>query len=282
MTARARPACRGIGLVDLLVAVALGSIVLLGLNHLLDGALGAYDAGRQRVELARQADYALQRISSMLGGTRRLLVPLRPEQERDVLAFTLDPTRGSYYNGVWYADADNDRDGKIDEDLGADNTNDGQPGIAGIDDDGDGLVDEGGAGSAADDDEDAVVNEENARMKDRDGDAALGEDIGGDMSGLSAGAKDDDGDGRVDEDWLDPVVYRLADGSLWERLPNVGAANGLGYTERQLVTQVKRFAVTRIGYLAGNRGVLVRIALTLAAGDETVTRRATLRLRTVN
>ncbi|MFV1950794.1 MAG: type II secretion system protein J [Nitrospinota bacterium] len=48
------------------------------------------------------------------------------------------------------AGIDNDGDGLIDEDPGADITNDGQPGIAGIDDDGDGSVDEG---DMTDDDE---------------------------------------------------------------------------------------------------------------------------------
>lgn len=272
----------GMGLVELLVAVALASIVLLGLNNLLGIAFDTYNAGKASVELARQADYAMQRITAMLGGTRRLLVPLRADQARDVLAFTLDPSRGRLFGGVFYADADNDRDGRVDEDLGADNTNDGLPGIAGVDDDGDGNVDEGGVGSAADDDEDGVANEETARMKDKDGDGLLGEDIGGDMSGLTTAAKDDDGDGKVDEDWLDPVVYRISGQALWERLPDVGARDGKSFTERLLVSQVKRFAVTRVGYVAGNRGILVKIVLTLASGSVEVTRQATLRLRTLN
>ncbi len=52
---------------------------------------------------------------------------------------------------------DTDGDGTIDEDPPGNMNGDGAPGIAGVDDDGDGLTDEGGA---ADDDEDGTNNED--------------------------------------------------------------------------------------------------------------------------
>ncbi|MFK7896614.1 MAG: type II secretion system protein J [Myxococcota bacterium] len=52
---------------------------------------------------------------------------------------------------------DDDGDGAIDEDPGADMNGDGAPGIAGFDDDGDGSIDEG---DDADDDEDGQTNED--------------------------------------------------------------------------------------------------------------------------
>ncbi len=52
---------------------------------------------------------------------------------------------------------DNDEDGTIDEDLGADMNGDGAPGILGVNDDGDGSTDEG---SVDDDDEDGSVDED--------------------------------------------------------------------------------------------------------------------------
>ncbi len=52
---------------------------------------------------------------------------------------------------------DDDADGVIDEDPGADMNADGAPGLAGVDDDSDGQIDEG---DAADDDEDGTVDED--------------------------------------------------------------------------------------------------------------------------
>ena len=52
---------------------------------------------------------------------------------------------------------DNDMDGSIDEDPSADINGDGYSGIKGLDDDGDGLVDEHGF---RDDDEDGMINED--------------------------------------------------------------------------------------------------------------------------
>lgn len=52
---------------------------------------------------------------------------------------------------------DDDGDGNVDEDPGADMNGDGAPGSAGVDDDGDGQIDEGNAG---DDDEDGAVDED--------------------------------------------------------------------------------------------------------------------------
>jgi len=53
--------------------------------------------------------------------------------------------------------ADSDGDGTIDEDWGADNNGDGQPGTSGVDDDDDGQIDEG---NRNDDDEDGSVDED--------------------------------------------------------------------------------------------------------------------------
>ena len=52
---------------------------------------------------------------------------------------------------------DNDVDGLIDEDFGADMNADGAPGLAGVDDDGDGQIDEG---NNNDDDEDGLIDED--------------------------------------------------------------------------------------------------------------------------
>jgi prepilin-type N-terminal cleavage/methylation domain-containing protein len=53
---------------------------------------------------------------------------------------------------------DNDGDGNIDEDFGNDTNNDGKPGIAGMDDNANGTIDDGN--SKEDDDEDGLKNED--------------------------------------------------------------------------------------------------------------------------
>ena len=80
--------------------------------------------------------------------SRRVLIPMpevaataHSESQRNVLAMTLDPTLDRDGNG--FADADNDRDGRIDEDFERGRDQRPEAGIVGIDDDGDGAVDEG-------------------------------------------------------------------------------------------------------------------------------------------
>ena len=89
----------------------------------------------------------------MVEASTRLMVPLEvTTATRDVLAVALPP--GLNRNGDGYADADN-KNGVVDDDLPADETNDGGAGIIGIDDDGDGLVDNGA--SFTDNDENGTI-----------------------------------------------------------------------------------------------------------------------------
>ncbi len=123
---------------------------------------------------------------------------------------------------------DDDADAGIDEDLGADLEQDGASGQLGVDDDGDGLTDEG---NQIDDDED-----------------------------------EDDGGGR-DEDWWDTVLFRLQGDVLHQRIPAPHAANGLQYAEQPLASGVTRFEVRRLPRAANDRAQLVQIILELTAED---------------
>ncbi len=255
---------------------------------------------QQRMGLARQADFAMQRLTDAVGKTRYLMLPLvnNPntawdESVRDVLAVTLDPTLDR--DGDGWADANNDEDfqdlnqnnvrdigewERIDEDTHSDMTNDGVSGIIGIDDDGDGSVDED---NKEDDDEDGVKDEEEGGDKDLDNDFSIGEDkhqqmVRDNKSGLAG--VDDDGDGSIDEgdkndddedgekneDWLDPVVFYIIGTDLIERTPAIDAATGADYLENIIANQVSSFQVTRLP-LSGGRKTLVTINLTLTAND---------------
>ena len=287
---------RGITLVELLITVAIATLLIAGLSGIVSIGLQSEDAIRERNDLTQQARFAMQRMVAAVHGTRRLMLPLADNPNTDwsehvreesvpakvpegsskkataVLAVTLSVTQDIDEDG--FMDADNDKDGLIDEDIGFDNNDDNQPGIAGIDDDGDGLVDES---SKEDDDEDedtaGTKDEDPLNGIDDDADGSVDEDFGADMNndqqpGLEgvdddadgtkdeSNKEDDDEDeddrGTKDEDWFDTVVFYLRAGKLIERLPAFGDVNGDGsvtgadYTESVIADNVTRFRVERI------------------------------------
>lgn len=298
--ATSKHASAGFTLVELLISMVIGAIVLIGLLSAVTESLHSDFVVQQRIGLARQADFAMQRLSNAVGKTQYLMLPLvdNPnttwdESTRDVLATTLDPTLDR--DGDGWADANNDKDfqdsnqngirddgesERIDEDSHSDMTNDGKSGIIGIDDDGDGSIDED---HKDDDDEDGTKNEEEDGDFDLDADSSIGEDkhqqmVHDDMPGLSG--VDDDGDGVIDEgdkndddedgqkneDWLDPVVFYLNGNDLIERTPTIDPADGTEYLENIIANQVSHFEVSRLPIGSG-RATLVSIELTITAAD---------------
>ncbi len=249
-------AAAGFTYVELVAALAIASVILLGLSGVLGQALQSQDAVGDNNRLTRDARVALARMVATVGRSRRLLLPLAdnpasdwPEHVREqtvpptapigastlataVLAVTLPADVDLDFDGV--ADADDDGDGLIDEDLPNDNHHDFAPGIVGIDDDGDGTVDDGGGW--AEDDEDGATNEDPVDGIDNDGDGSVDEDPASDNNGDGCPGicgVDDDGDGQIDEgafddddedgasfdDPYDPVVFHLKGSQLIERLP---------------------------------------------------------------
>ncbi len=247
----------GFTLLELLAVLAGGALLLVGLSGVVGRALQAWDVTREQTELTRRGRFALDRMISATNGTTRLFIPAPDntataydESMRDVLAVLLDPTLDRNRDG--FADADNDKDGLVDEDLGVDSTNDGAPGIVGVDDDNDSLVDEA---SVSDDDEDGLSDEDPANGADDDGDGSVDEDEGS--------VADDDGDALVNEDWLEPVVFRLSGTTLLERIPNLNPVDGADSTESVLAENVSQFRVERISPGSDDRALLVHIALEL-------------------
>ena len=299
MKAPAHPAQRGYTLPELLIALVIAALFMAGLAGVTGSALQAGDAGRERLELNRQAQFALDRIVRMVGRSPGLVLPLadnpataQVESVHTALAILLPRDIDQDGNGI--PDADNDGDGRVDEDLPSDMNNDGQPGIAGIDDNLDGQVDNGNGvlSKNEDDDESGSADEDTCDGVDNDGDGAIDEDCGGDMSGDGqAGLKgvDDDGDGTIDEtqlygvsltpydddedgkwdeDWLDTVVFYLEGGVLKERMPVPWDANADGKVDGKdtvtstLAENVTQFRVERLPRDAG-RAQELEITLTL-------------------
>ncbi len=287
---------QGFTLVELLVAIAIGALLIGALSGVVGQGLRAWGAVRERTDLTQQARFAMDRMVAAVHGTRRLLRPLGEnpataysESIRDVLAVTLDPTLDRDRDG--FADADNDKDGAVDEDIPSDNTNDNEAGIVGIDDDNDGSVDESNKDDD-DEDEDQTGNrdEETLNGLDDDGDGSIDEDLDADLNqdgepGLAG--VDDDGDGQIDEsdvedddededdrgtkdeDWLDPVVYFLSGTTLLERVPNLNPADGSDFTESPIADNVSQFRVERLAPGPNDRAVLLDITLELTGPNGT-------------
>jgi hypothetical protein len=292
---------QGLTLIEVLGSLAIGALLLAALGGVVMQSTRTLGLVNSASQLEQDAQFAVDRIVDAVRASRRLLVPMPEvaataysESQRNVLALTLDPTLDRDGNG--FADADNDRDGRIDEDSSEDMTNDLKSGIAGIDDDGDGGIDED---EDRDDDEDDSNNEDNVDGLDGDGDGLVDEDVKHDISddgkpGLKdidddgdaaideGNNEDDDEDGLKNEDWLDARVFRVTGGTLVERLPDPNAPTGAAFTERPLAAGVSDFRVTYVPPAAAGLPPTLQISLALAgAGGASATIDTRVRLGAV-
>jgi prepilin-type N-terminal cleavage/methylation domain-containing protein len=305
---------RGFTLVELLIATALAAVVMLGLARVVRSSGAANDQRIERETLARNARFALERMTGAVRDTTRLVLPLADDPrtagtnervreqsiparsghtlETAVLAVALSHTIDRNADGI--PDADNDGDGRFDEDHAADSTYDGQTGIMGIDDDNDGQVDEMVL-YIGDDDEDGLNGEDPLNGIDDDGDGSIDEDVPTDMNNdgqPGVAGVDDDGDGMADEgnytdddedgtaseDGIDPVVFHLVGSTLVERNPlpwdqnRDGSVNAADWVEEPLAEGVTYFRVERV---PGSRAELVDITLELEGALGVVVRLTT-------
>jgi type II secretory pathway pseudopilin PulG len=246
---------QGVTLVELLIAFALGALIVAGMSTVMEGLAQTQAAIQERNQLTEDGRFAMERMVRALSHSRRLLVPLAdnsltnwPENIREetlpasppvgdstkataVLAVTAPEYLDLDGDGV--PDADIDGDGRIDEDTPGDATWDLAPGLPLIDDDGDGLVDEGNNDSddesttsnddpinGIDDDDDGNIDEDPASDNNNDGCPGLcGVDDDGDGLVDEGSASDDDEDGQSDEDFYGTVAFYLDNGVLKERMP---------------------------------------------------------------
>lgn len=318
---------KGLTLVELLFAVAITGLLVAGLAGIVNQTIQAQDVAAKQTSQMAELRFALQRMVSAVSGSTRLILPLAdnpatawrehvreqtvPAQAPEsgsvlataVLAVTLD--HAIDIDGDGWSDANNDKDfldlngnllrdanepEVIDEDLSDDSSGDGQPGLIGIDDDGDGYVDESAtARPQADDDEDDAMDEDPLDGADTDGDGSVGEDPSGDMNGDGEGGvagesclllictpipgdlNDDDADLSADEERLDAVVYFLSAGQLIERMPSPYDTNsdlivdGRDYTESVIAEGVRWFKVERLPKNGGAQ--LLEISLALGSAE---------------
>jgi len=282
---------RGFTYVEALISVIITAILVGALMNVIGTATNVSEEVRNDNDLMQQTHFAMQRMVSITSRTRNLLLPYAdkpasnwPEHIREetvpasppigdsvkataVLAVTLPEDID--LNGDGYPDADDDKDGRIDEDLPDDICNDTSPGIYLIDDDGDGLVDEDGFFWWNDDETLTVYNEDPINGIDDDGDNNIDEDPGEDSnadgcSGIcgvdddadgsvdESSNNDDDEDGQANEDWYNVLVFYLANGVLKERMPvpwdetGVGGITGRDFITTDLAEHVTHFRVEKV------------------------------------
>lgn len=282
----------GSGYTEMLLAVTISALLMAGLMGVVSTATDTGDEVRQRNDLTRQARFAMQSMVSMVSRSRRLMLPLNnsiytdwPDNIREQTVPASPPTGSSILDsavlavtlpadvdldGNGFPDADNDADGRIDEDWPGDVTNDRAAGIYQIDDMGDGTVDKFSACCFEDDEEDfGIQNEDPVNGIDDDADGLTDEDPWGDMNAdfcpgicgidddedgsIDEGSDlDDDEDGLNDEDWLDSVVFYLSGSTLRQRHPvpwdtdGDSDVDGRDFIVSDLAENITRFRVERL------------------------------------
>jgi prepilin-type N-terminal cleavage/methylation domain-containing protein len=302
---------QGLTLLELLVTVTISLLIFGGLSGVVRMTLNTRSDLETRTELMRQASFAMDRMVRSVSHSRNLILPLAdrastnwPEHIREqtipasppigdstlataVLAVTLPAYSDLDFDG--FPDADNDRDGRIDEDPGGDQNHDIAAGIFAIDDDGDGAVDESGGFYFDDDEYEGFIDEDPLNGLDDDGDGSVDEDTPADLNGDGcagmcsvddnanglideAAASDDDEDGSVDEDWYDAVVFSLTGDSLIERTPvpwdesGNGSITGRDYVASEIANQVTRLRFERLS--GSNGSTLLDVTLELTGADD--------------
>jgi prepilin-type N-terminal cleavage/methylation domain-containing protein len=226
----------GLTLVELLVVITIMALIAAGLSTFLSSLLNVHNAGRRTSALQREGLMIMERLTQGLRHSTMVMIPNAHAPVRDLVAFSgaFNDDGDHFFGDPLFP--------RIDEDPTGDMNGDTLNGLAGIDDDGDGVTDETGSGLFdKDEDEDNQANEEDLDGLDNDGDGNIDEDMQDDLNADGAsGAKymddngdgtvdeshanDDDEDGLINEDPLNEVVYRYdaAAGTLTESTPHLG------------------------------------------------------------
>ena len=252
-------------LIELLLAVTVTALISAAATALVSACLQAYSTQSSDSQLYAEGVFLMDRITNEARVSSTFLLPNSQAPVRTFIAFSRNLNEdGDYYYGDTLFP-------KCDEDSAEDLGNDGHSGIFGVDDDGNGFVDDMGI---RDDDEDGLNDEDPVDGRDNDEDGSVDEDPGQDRNGDGApgvSGLDDDNDGNVDEthwkdddediaedeDWVNPVLYSWnGSDTLSQEIPATA-------TVTPLSTQVTFFQVT---HEAPGR---IKVEMTLTGGGQT-------------
>ena len=263
---------KGLTLVELLMAIAIFGLIAAGATTLLSASLGAQAQGEARYKLYQEGLIIMERLTSEVKTTTLLHIPNNQTPTRTILAFSDNTNEDgdSYFGDALFPRFDEDADGHLFDDGF---------GIPGLDDDGDGTIDDGAAKD--DEDEDGVTDEEILDGLDDDGDGNIDEDLGkdsnrdsspgisgmdddGDLSVDEGKDDDDDEDGTVDEDIPNLILYSFdaPNTALYKVTPDpVGGMTGAVYA-----TVSDRVTFFQTTYLDPDK-ILIELTLTAADGE---------------
>ena len=107
----------GFTLLELLISMAILSIIMIGLHQAMNTALSAHRQTTDRQELLARARYAMERMVMFVQETDQLEIPAADNlvlNERVLDTYDND-THGYRAEGDGYLDADNDHDGVVNE-----------------------------------------------------------------------------------------------------------------------------------------------------------------------
>jgi len=253
----------GFTLVELLVAISIFGFTALGAATFISTILDVHDGEDGRYELYREGFMIMERLTSSARKSTFLFIPNAHAPTRNVLAISgfFNEDNDHYFDDPLFP--------RIDEDPNKDMSGDGVSGVKGLDDDGDGQIDES---HARDDDEDGLKDEDPFDGVDNDGDGNVDEDnenteniagVDDDADGSidESGSDDSDEDGQLDEDRAMAIFYSLVDGTR-----NLVMGDPYGGSTMVLSSRVGGFQVT---YEAPGR---IIITLTMTDDDgESVT-----------
>jgi prepilin-type N-terminal cleavage/methylation domain-containing protein len=110
----------GFTLLELLISIAILSIIMIGLQQVMGTALSAHRRTTEKTELLAQARYAMERMVMFVQETDQIEVPSVDRlvvNERLIDTYRND-TQFYLAEGDGYLDADNDQDGLVNEGVG--------------------------------------------------------------------------------------------------------------------------------------------------------------------
>jgi prepilin-type N-terminal cleavage/methylation domain-containing protein len=271
---------KGLTLVELLVTMTIMGIIAMAAMPLLSISLEAHGTGTARSRLYQEGLMLMEKMTTSVRKTTFLQIPNNHTPTRNMLAVSnlVNDDNDFYFGDPLFP--------RVDEDYSARIMGSGQ-GILGIDDDGDGSIDNGVI--LDDDDEDGSFDEDTLDGIDNDGDGNIDEDVTGDankdafpgiegidddddglvdeMSNLSKKNNDDEDD-QTDEDFISFFLYShdSATNTLREIVPSELNGVNIPLYSKVLSTRVTGFTTTYYPPDAMNHP-RISISLTLTGDD---------------
>jgi prepilin-type N-terminal cleavage/methylation domain-containing protein len=263
---------KGFTLIESLICVALLGLIAVAGSSMISTSIEGHDRVGGQSDIYQEGVLIMDRLTGQIRRCTHLYIPNAHKKKRSIVAVSgfVNEDNDYYFNDPLFP--------RIDEDTHGDMEDDGASGIAGIDDDGDGSVDEGLGNE--DSDEDGVLSDDPLDGIDNDGDGNVDEDHDRDHNADGApgialmddnadgtvdnGAAfwDDDEDGTSNEDAYNPLIYSFLSGTSILQVSNTYTGE-----TKVLSTRVELFEATYEGPPSNPVRVKLKLILTDDYGE---------------